>query len=471
MPVCARRTHGILDRTGAGARRPRRSLPPSIHGASLNRPACLLLFAALACGPADAAPRAEATNANAPHAPALAEAAPETVGMSSPRLARLHRFMAAATQSDGYLGGVTLVARRGRIVDWRAYGHRDLARSEAMARDDIFRIHSMTKTVASVAVLMLMEDGALALEDPVSRYLPALADLRVLDGGTADAPRLRAPARPVTLRMLLTHTAGFAAGREGDAAALALLERADPQGAATLAEFVARLATVPLAADPGTRFGYDGAATEVLARVVEVVSGQAFDAFLQARVFAPLGMEDTTFRVAGDRRDRVVDITTMGVDGRLVLDDGASARRPGDALRAYTSAAGGLYSTASDYARFCQMLLDGGTLDGASILGRKTVALMLQNHLTMLDPPVTQFSAQEGFGLGGYVVLEVAGRGVPGSVGQFGWAGAASTSYSIDPQEGLVAILLLQHLPRSDRRDLPRIGRAFGALAQQAIVE
>ncbi|HST44410.1 MAG TPA: serine hydrolase domain-containing protein, partial [Luteimonas sp.] len=390
-------------------------------------------------------------------------------GVSAPRLGRLHAFMADATDADGYLGGVTLLARNGRIVDWQAYGHRDLARRVPMARDDIFRIYSMSKTVTSVAVLMLMEEGALALEDPVSRYIPALGDLQVLDGGTADAPLRRAPARPVTLRMLLTHTAGFAAGLDGDAAAAALLERADPHAAQDLAAYVQRLATVPLAADPGTRFGYDGAATEVLARVVEVVSGQAFDVFLRERLFGPLRMVDTGFTVPAAQRRRVVDITTMGVDGRLQLDDGPSARVPGDPLNAYASGAGGLYSTAGDYARFCQMLLDGGTLDGSSILGRKTIELMLSNHLTMLDPPVTQFSTAEGFGLGGYVVLDVAARGVPGSVGQFGWAGAASTSYSIDPRERLVAILLLQHLPRSDRRDLPRIGRNFAALVQQAV--
>ena len=419
----------------------------------------LLLVAAVACTPA------LAREAVAPLPPAPAD----TVAMSPERLGRLHAFMTAATGTDGYLGGVTLVARNGRLVDWQAYGHRDLARREPMARDDIFRIYSMSKTVTSVAVLMLMEEGKLTLEDPVSRYIPALDGLQVLAGGTVDAPLLRAPARPVTLRMLLTHTAGFAAGLEGDAVATALLERADPHAAADLADYVRRLATVPLAADPGTRFGYDGAATETLARVVEVVSGQSFDAFLSARLFVPLRMADTAFAVPAAQRRRVVDITTMGDAGRLVLDDGPSARVPGDALNAYPSGAGGLYSTAADYARFCQMLLDGGTLEGVSILGRKTVELMMSNHLTMLDPPVTQFSPAEGFGLGGYVVLDVAARGVPGSVGQFGWAGAASTSYSIDPSEKLVAILLLQHLPRPERKNLPRIGRNFAALVQQAV--
>ncbi|MEZ0469645.1 serine hydrolase domain-containing protein [Luteimonas salinilitoris] len=399
----------------------------------------------------------------------LPPAEPAEVGVSPSRLARLHAFMDEATGPRGYLGGVTLVVRDGRIVDWRAYGHRDLARSEPMPRDAIFRLYSMTKTVASVAVLMLVEEGAIALDDPVADYLPELAEPRVLVGGSADAPQLRPAREAVTVRMLLTHTAGFPAGLEGDGEAAELLERADPHAASDLRGFVARLAQVPLAAEPGKRFGYDGAALEVLARLVEVVGGQPFDAFLQSRVLAPLRMHDTGFRVPDDQRGRVADITTMGEDGRLVRDDGPSAVRPGAPLNAYPSGAGGLYSTAGDYARFCQMLLDGGELDGVRILGRKTVELMLQNHLTMLDPPVTQFSDAEGFGLGGYVVLDVAARGRPGSVGQFGWAGAASTSFTIDPQERLVAILMLQHLPRDGVDDLPRIGGRFQTLVYQSL--
>jgi CubicO group peptidase (beta-lactamase class C family) len=394
-----------------------------------------------------------------------------TAGFSPARLERLHAFMRDTTAAGGYLGGVILIARDGKLVDWQAYGERDLARREPMRRDDIFRLYSMSKPIASVAVLMLMEEGRLGLEDPVSRFLPELAALQVVDGGSADAPRLRDPLRPVTIRALLTHTAGFAAGLPGDEIAGRLLERADTHGAADLRGFVERLAKVPLAADPGTRFGYDGAATEVLARVVEVVSGESFGAFLQERLFAPLGMRDTGFDVPPAQRDRVVDLTTLDDDGKLVLDSGPSARVPGARLNAYDSGAGGLYSTAADYARFCQMLLAGGTLDGVDILGRTTVDLMMRNHLTMLDPPVTQFSDAEGFGLGGYVVLDVAKRGVAGSVGQFGWTGAASTVFWIDREERVLAILLLQHLPREHPRDLPRVSRRVQALIYQALAD
>ncbi|HXD38653.1 MAG TPA: serine hydrolase domain-containing protein [Rhodanobacter sp.] len=400
----------------------------------------------------------------------LPAARAETQGISSARLQRLHDFMRQATGDDGYLGGVTLVARNGRIVDWQAYGHRDLARREPMRKDSIFRIYSMTKTVTSVAVMMLVEEGKLTLEDPLSRYLPGFAAPQVLIGGSIDAPKLRPADKPVTLHALLTHTAGYPAGVKSDELAIQLMERIDPHGAADLRGFAERMSRVPLAADPGTRFGYDGASLELLARVVEVASGQSFESFLQQRIFDPLRMRDTGFRVPAAQRSRVVDLTTMDKDGRLRIADTASARHPGEPLNAYTSGAGGLYSTAGDYARFAQMLLDGGTLDGHTLLGRKTVELMLRNHLTMLDPPVTQFSDAEGFGIGGYVVIDAAKRGQLGSPGQFGWSGAASTSYSIDPQEHLLMILMLQHLPRDDGgKDLPRISRNFYDLVYQAL--
>lgn len=400
----------------------------------------------------------------------LPEARPESQGISSARLQRLHDFMRTATGADGYLGGVTLLARDGRIVDWQAYGHRDLARRVPMRKDAIFRIYSMTKTVTSVAVMLLVEEGKLALDDPLSRHLPGFAAPQVLIGGSIDAPKLRPADQPVTLHALLTHTAGYPAGRKGDELAVTLMERIDPHGAADLRGFAERMRRVPLAADPGTRFGYDGASLELLARVVEVASGQSFESFLQQRIFEPLQMRDTGFRVPAAQRSRVVDLTRMNAAGRLELADTASARQPGEPLNAYPSGAGGLYSTAGDYARFAQMLLDGGTLDGHQLLGRKTVELMLRNHLGMLDPPVTQFSDAEGFGLGGYVVLDPARRGQLGSPGQFGWSGAASTSFSIDPHEHLLMILLLQHLPRDDGgKDLPRISRNFYDLVYQAL--
>lgn len=406
--------------------------------------------------------------AAAPSAPPLPVASPASQGFSSERLQRLHRFLQQACAGEGYLGAVSLIARDGKIVDWQAYGHRDLARTDPMQRDSIFRIYSMTKTVTSVAVMQLVEQGRIGVDDPLSRYLPGFSDSKVLWPGTSG--QVRAAARPITLHDLLTHTAGLPAGLPGDEEAVQRMERADPHGAADLRGFAERVGRVPLAADPGTRFGYDGAGLELLARVVEVVSGQPFADYLQAHVFEPLRMHDTGFSVPVAQRARIADITRMGDDGRLHIADGPSARTPGVPLNAYPSGAGGLYSTAADYARFAQMLLDGGTLDGRRLLGRKTVEWMLQNHLTMLDPPVNQFSDAEGFGIGGYVVLDPARRGQLGSAGQFGWSGAGSTYFMIDPREHLLAILMLQHLPREDgHADLPRISRTFYDLVHQAL--
>lgn len=401
----------------------------------------------------------------------LPAATPADKGFSAERLQRLDRFMQQTTDPDGYLGGVVLVARNGRIVKWDSYGQQDLSRRVPMQRDSIFRIYSMTKTVTAVAVLMLLEEGRLTLDDPVSRHLPEFAGVQVLEGGTADAPVLRAPKTPMTLLHLLTHTAGFSAGLPGDEVAGQLRERIDAENVPDLQVYAARMARAPLAADPGTRFGYDSASSELVARVVEVVSGMSFERFLEERIFKPLRMHDTGFSVPEAQRTRVVDITVMGDDGRLQLDAQPSAKTPGTPLRPYPSAAGGLYSTAGDYARFSQMLLNGGQLDGEILLGRKTVEMMMRNQLTMLDPPVTQYRDDEGFGLGGSVVLENGRRGQPGSPGQFGWPGAASTSYTIDPKEQLVAILMLQHLPRSVPGDLPRVSRHFHALVYQGLVD
>ncbi len=400
---------------------------------------------------------------------AAAAVEPRSVeGVSLERLDRLHTFMRAATDERGYLGAVTLIARNGRIVDWQAYGSQDLARRRPMAKDTIFRIRSMSKPIASVAVLVLMEEGKLALEDPVARYLPEFADAKVFAGGTADAPSLRAPKRPITIRHLLTHTAGFATG-SGFAEPAKLLERAQVSASPDLATFARRLASVPLATDPGERFSYDGVGTEALSRLVEVVSGEPFDAFLQRRILAPLKMVDTGFSVPVANRGRIADVSRVGPQRRLV---NAMADRAGEPLNAYPSGAGGLYSTAPDYARFCQMLLNGGTLDGATILGRKTVELMMMNHLTQLTPPVNEFSDAEGFGLGGYVVLDVARRGRPGSVGQFGWSGSMSTYFTIDPKEKLIAILMLQHLPHdaADVPELPKLSVRFYNLVYQALI-
>jgi CubicO group peptidase (beta-lactamase class C family) len=382
---------------------------------------------------------------------------------------RLSSVPGRTPAAKGYLGAVSLVWKDGATVQSQAYGYRDLARTSPMRKDSIFRIYSMTKTVTTVAVLMLMEEGKLSLDDPVQKYLPEFAGMQVFAGGSADSPQLRPATASISLRHLLTHTAGFATGGKGIEEATRLLERADLHGSADLEEFTRRLSKIPLAAEPGTVFRYDGTQMEVLARVVEVVSGQPFDDFLQQRIFAPLRMADTGFSVPAEKRDRIVDLTVMGADGKLRLDDGRSAQTPGVPLNPYPSGGGGLYSTAADFMRLCRMLLGAGTLEGATLLKRGTVGQMMVNQLTFLERPVTQFSDAEGFGLGGSVLLDPAGKGRLGPPGQFGWSGAASTYFSIDPEDRTISILLLQHLPNGASNDLPRIATPFYNLVYQAL--
>jgi len=390
----------------------------------------------------------------------LPVAAPQSQGFSPARLGHVTEYLQRAVDQGQYAGAVTLIARRGSIVQWQALGYRDVARSEPMRVDAIFQIYSMTKPITSVAALILMEEGRLTLEDPVSRFLPEFARMQVLE---------RPAVRPITIRHLLTHTAGFAAGEKLRGPAVDRLNEARLDELPSLAAYATGLAALPLANDPGERFSYDGVNSEVLSRVIEVVAGRPFDEFLSKRVLAPLRMLDTGFSVPPDQRARIVEMTSTDATGRLVAAS-AGANKPGKMLKRYPSGAGGLYSTAADYARFCQMLLNAGELDGVRILGRKAVELMMTNHLTQLSPPVNEFNDGEGFGLGGYVVLDPARRGQLGSVGQFGWSGAAATWFTIDPHEQLVAILMMQHLPRGLPSDPPRLGKPFNNLVYQALV-
>lgn len=397
---------------------------------------------------------------------AVAAGGPPPGSEAGPRR-QLDGFLRQATDARGYLGAVSLVYREDAIVQSQAYGFRDLARTSPMRVDSIFRVYSMTKTVTTVAALMLVEEGKLSLDAPVATTLPEFASLQVFVGGTANSPELRPAHSKVTLRQLLTHTAGFATA--GGEQATRLLERADLHGSADLAEFSRRLSKVPLAAEPGVRFRYDGTQIEVAARMVEVASGQRFDEFVQQRILGPLHMRDTGFSVPIGKRERIVDLTVMGEDGRLVLDSGPSAVHPGVMLNPYPGGAGGLYSTAPDFMRLCRLLLQGGSLEGVTLLTPATVEQMMRNQLTFLDPPVTQFSDAEGFGLGGSVLLDPARKDRTGPAGQYGWSGAASTYFSIDPKGRMISILLLQHLPNDAANDLPRLATRYYNLVQQAL--
>jgi CubicO group peptidase (beta-lactamase class C family) len=392
----------------------------------------------------------------------LPRSQPVVQGIAAERLQAADELVADSVKAGQYLGAVTLIARRGSIVSWQAHG--------SLSADAIFRIYSMSKPITSVAALMLMEQGKYRLDEPIAKYLPDMRDVRVFVGGTADEPQLRRPVRPITVRDLFIHSAAFAVGPESLPPAVAILERANLQHSRDLRSYVTKLSSVPLAADPGTRFNYDGVQTVVLSRLIEVWSGQSFDQFLQERLFAPLHMSDTGFSVPTTQRHRIAQMTSTDVQGRLIESPVYAGAVPGEQINPYPSGAGGLYSTAADYARFCQMLLNGGELDDVTILSTRTVDMMMSNQLGHLQPPQMEFRPGEGFGLGGYVVVDEARRGRLGSIGQFGWFGAAGTYFIIDRKERLVALLMLQHLPQGLANDPPKLSAPFYNLVHQSLI-
>lgn len=375
----------------------------------------------------------------------LPDTRPERQGMSTERLQHMHNLIHRQIDDGKYAGAIWLIARHGRVVDWDSYGYRDLESKAPMEKNTICRIYSMSKMVTSVAVLQLIEEGRLGLDDPVSRYLPSLKGMKVMVGGTADAPQLVASTNEITVLHLLTHTSGLAYGFTGTEGIAALYNKADLWSSKTLTEFVLKVAKLPLQHQPGAAFLY-GVNSDVLGALVEVVSGQSFEDFLKKRIFDPLEMEDTGFYVPKDKQARVATIYQRGADGRLAKAVPILGVNliPG---QGFPSGGGGLFSTASDFTRFAQMLLNGGKLGRAQILGRKSVELMRQNFLAHIGSGTHQFSNGHGFGLGVEVRTDLTRGGTLGSLGQFGWYGAATTYCNIDPQEKTVAILFIQHFP------------------------
>ncbi len=399
---------------------------------------------------------------------------PEGVGLSSERLERVDAWMRAHVAAGRLPGLSVAVMRRGATVWSRAHGHADLARGTAMAHDTIVRIYSMTKPLTSVAVMMLYEEGRFQLDDPVSRFLPCFAGMRVMTGGN----RLRletVPAeREITVRDLLTHTAGLTYGfMEATVLDAAYREAGvDFQTAqSTLGEVVERAAALPLLAQPGTAWNYS-IATDILGHLVAVVAGQPFDTVLRERVLAPLGMHDTDFHVPEAKLPRFAANYARGADGRLQLLDDPVGSRFSRAPRV-PSGGGGLVGTAADYLRFCRMMLAGGVLDGVRLLGRKTVALMTMNHLPgdMAAMGQPRFSESPytgiGFGLGVSVTLDPARAQILGSPGEYAWGGAASTAFWIDPAEDMAVVLLTQLTPSSTYP----LRRELRVLTYQALVD
>lgn len=386
---------------------------------------------------------------------------PEEVGLSSERLARIDAHLLREYVEPGKIAGaVTLVARQGKVAHFSALGLADRERKRPMTEDTIFRIYSMTKPVTSIAMMMLVEQARCALSDPVHRYIPEWNDLRVFRYGSWPAFVTEPAHRPMTIRDLLTHTSGLTYGFMFHDAVDAAYRRIGISGGVpgedrptTLADMVQKLAKMPLLFSPGTRWNYS-LSTDVLGYLVERISGERFDEYLRKHIFEPLGMRDTGFRVPDQQVPRFAANYRRQADKRLTLEDDPETS-PYLQPQTFFSGGGGLVSTAEDYRRFCQMLLNGGAYEDVRLVSRKTLELMVQNYLPgggdLAQCSTGTFSETTndgvGFGLGFAVVLDLARRQGHGSRGEFYWGGAASTAFWVDPEEDLFAIFLTQLMP------------------------
>ena len=413
---------------------------------------------------------------------------PESIGLSSERLSRIRPVIQTFIDRRKIAGAITLVARHGKLAHFECIGQMDCEAARSMQPDTIFRIYSMTKPITSVALLMLVEQGRLLLTDPVSKYIPAFKDLKVYAGHAGTGMALVDMEREPTIFNLLTHTAGLGYGLFTDTPVEDLFRQSGllaPMGKlrVSLDEMVRRVAALPLANQPGARWRYS-IATDLLGYLVGLIAGIPFDAFLAEKVFRPLGMLDTGFHVPAEKVERFAACYTPAVPaapGGVPLPPGATATAAGGILLVDPPAAspylqaglppsggGGLLSTAADYLRFAQMLLNRGELEGARLLSRKTVELMTANHLPEELLPFKvgiEPVLGAGFGLGVSVRIN-AESGLLGSEGMYGWGGAAGTFVSIDPAEDMVILYMPQLLGGTEL-----IAPVFQNLAYHAIID
>ena len=401
----------------------------------------------------------------------LIRVTPEEVGMSSERLDRLSLALESYVDAGRLASAVTIVVRRGKIAYREGIGHRDVEAQAPMPSDGIFRIASQTKALASVGVMLLQEEGKLLITDPVGNYLPAFAETTVAEPNDEGGYNVVPARRPITLRDLLTHTAGISYGTNRGPAADVweeagitgwyFADRDEP-----VIDTMARLAELPMDAHPGERWVY-GYNTDILGAMIEKISGQTLGKFLKERLFDPLGMIDTHFFLPESKVGRLATVYSS-------VGDGSSFERapdPGHMVgqgqyvtgpRTAFSAGAGLLSTATDYATFLQMMLNGGELNGRRILSRKTVESMLSNHLGGIA-----FRPGQGFGLGFSITHDPAATGLPGSVGEFGWSGAYHSTYWADPAEELVVVYLTQLIPAINLDDQQKVR----TMVYQAIID
>jgi CubicO group peptidase (beta-lactamase class C family) len=397
----------------------------------------------------------------------LPTAKPEQVGMSSERLARLGPALKAQIANERFPGAVVLVARKGKVVYFETVGQRDPATGAPMTKDAIFRLYSMTKPFTSVAAMILVEEGKLLLADPVSKYFPELANPQVALKETTDGKttyRLVPADAPITIQDLLRHTSGFVYANNtlNDQVKAAYGTIGVDWRDVTPTEQIQRLAQAPLAHHPGTMWEY-GLSTDVLGRVVEKVSGMTLSALLTERVFVPLKMADTAFVVPKGKVARLAQ--PFAVDkatGKPITLLDVTVAQKNDAGGAGTA------GTTGDYARFVQMLANGGRLDGARLLGRATVSYMTSDHLGTIKPAIALLQPGYGFGLGFAVRKETGVNSVPGSAGEYTWGGAAGTGFWIDPKEALICVIMTQTVPGPAQRYDRALVRQ---LVYQAIIE
>ena len=402
---------------------------------------------------------------------------PEKQGFSSDRLSKITKFMERKVQDGTMVGGMGLIARNGRIVYQESYGMADREAGRKMKSDDIFRIFSMTKSLTSVALMVLYEEGRFRLDDPIAWYLPEFSNLEVAlsttntrsqsDGtfsrtiGEGDASlvgKTRKPVRQPTIRDILTHTAGFTYGIFGNTEVDKLYMEAQlAWGDRSLEEWSKLLAKIPLQYDPGTRWHYS-VSVDLQGRLVEVLSEMKFSEFLKQRLFVPLDMVDTGFVLPTESSNRLAQLYKPA--GVSLSPDSLMKSTPGKGLvpaspqesaqylygSKFESGGGGLLSTSRDFLRFCQMLLNGGALDGIRILSPKTVDLMTRNHLGDIE-----LARGVGFGLGFGIVVDPIEAGSVGSAGEYSWGGLAGTRFWVDPKENLIGIFMVQSVPHRTR--------------------
>lgn len=405
----------------------------------------------------------------------LPRADPESVGLSSERLANIKKVFDAKVKAGDFPGYVALVARKGKVVYHEAFGVQNLATGTPMAKDSIFRVYSMTKPIVSVAAMTLVEEGKMKLSDPVSMYLPELKDLTVIDNA-ADAKdptqvKTRPAKNPIRVLDLLIHTSGFTYAffktfPGGGALEQMYIDSKVGEFDVTNEEFVTRLSKLPLKYDPGTTWWYSHS-TDVLGRLVEVVSGMTLGEFIDQRVAKPLKMDDTAFTVAPDKVGRFVEPFDADKEG-LILQ----YTDPTKPVK-WEAGGHGLTATVMDYARFAHMLLNKGSLDGSQVLGKKTVELMTMDHVGAVFDRGPAYLPGQGHGFGLLGAVRTEGPRAPaglnpmdGSVGEYYWAGYAGTFFWVDPKEELVAVYMMQSV-----RQLVPASTSFKTLVEQAIVE